>query len=149
MSRPDVCMLSLLPVFGRGELGMTFCLFALALVFFWSITWPALWKKPLCEDVKSVTNIYRWGMQEHGEVPARLTVKFTAHFGTSHSHHTGLKFLFLMRSCCHILLAFCALKLWIPYFSLDKIFTFKSLDEGLHPLKTTVHLMMGRVPLTF
>ena len=61
--------------------------------------------------------------------------------GTSHSDHTGLKFLFLMRSCCHILLAFCAIKLWIPCFSLDKIFTFKHLDEGLHPLTTTAHLM--------
>ena len=36
-------------------------------------------------------------------MPARLTIKFTAHFGTSHSDHTGLKFLFLIliNSCSH------------------------------------------------
>lgn len=112
-----------LGIYGSGELGMTFCLFALALIFFCCVTWPVLWKEPLCSNVKSVTNIYHWGMQEHGSVPVRQTIKFTAHFGTSHSDHTGLKFLFLMRSCCHLLLAFCAIKLWIPYFTLDKIFT--------------------------
>lgn len=115
--------------------------------FFCSVTWPALWKEPLCYNVKSVTNIYHWGMQEHGTLPARRTIKFTAHFGTSHSDHTGLKFLFLMRSCCHILLAFCAIKLWIPYFSLDKIFTLKYLDKGLHPLTTAACLMTETLKL--
>lgn len=104
-------------IFGRGELGVTLFICP-GLVFFClaRVTWPALWKEPLCYDVKSVTNIYHWGMREHGCVPARRTIKFTAHFGTSHSDHTGLKFLFLMRSCCHILLAFCTIQLWIPYF---------------------------------
>lgn len=110
-------------IYGSGEPGMDFCLFALALIFFCRVTWPGLWKNSLCYNVKSVTNIYHRGMQQHGSVPVRQTIKFTAHFGTSHSDHTGLKFLFLMRSCCHTLLAFCAIKLWIPYFSLDKIFT--------------------------